>query len=310
MIQDGKNIEVQSIPLDRMEVAVATQADLNALSVFVDSIDARVTVLEGREYQDFLDHLVEPIATAHSGQIDVAGQIPDYGIGTDKVSFTVLTLGYSSTQAAPGDHGHTASDIGDFDPSDYVRKTGSIDESVTGIKTFEHNVVVQGNLTVNGTTTTVNSDNLTVVDNEIVLNKDELGAGITAGVAGLRFERGTEVDYLVQFTEADDKLKAGFIGDLHNIAFIEDVNNAVSGSEANIDGGVGTFKSDTTHAAITMSKDLGTNYEVTITPKLATAGDVSNIGAYYWVRVSNTQFNVYNTGNDAVTEFSWIARKN
>ncbi len=53
---------------------------------------------------------------------------------------------------------------------------------------------ITGDLTVNGTTTTVNSANLEIDDNKIRLNKNETGAGITAGTAGLEIERGTEND--------------------------------------------------------------------------------------------------------------------
>jgi hypothetical protein len=48
-----------------------------------------------------------------------------------------------------------------------------------------------GNLTVLGTQTTVNSTDMSVSDNTITVNKDETGAGVTLGTAGLIVERGT-----------------------------------------------------------------------------------------------------------------------
>lgn len=50
-------------------------------------------------------------------------------------------------------------------------------------------VVIAGDLTVNGTTTTVNTDNLAIEDNTIVLNNGETGPGVTAGSAGIEVER-------------------------------------------------------------------------------------------------------------------------
>lgn len=51
-------------------------------------------------------------------------------------------------------------------------------------------VVVSGDLLVQGNTTTVQSETMTVRDNIIVLNKDETGAGVTLGTAGIQVDRG------------------------------------------------------------------------------------------------------------------------
>lgn len=312
-IKDGRLLEVQSVPLDRLEVDVATQSELNnAVDIInnsLDGLDTRVTVLEGYDHDAFAAHLLEPIATAHSGEIDVENQIPNISLGEHKMAFTVLHLGTGPTNAATGNHTHLVASITDFSPSDYVRKTGSIAETVTGVKTFSDNVVIQGNLTINGTTTTVNSENMAVDDNEIVLNSQESGAGVSTGSAGLRIERGTANDYLIQFQESDDTLRAGFAGStLKQVAFIEDVTGAITASDVT-DAGSSTFAGNSAFRTITMSKDMGTTYDISVTPKLAAAGDVSALGTWYWVRVDNSTFRVYNTGSDAITGFSWIARK-
>lgn len=52
-------------------------------------------------------------------------------------------------------------------------------------------VTVTGNLTVSGTTTTVNTTNTTISDNIITLNDSEVGAGVTAGTAGIEIDRGS-----------------------------------------------------------------------------------------------------------------------
>lgn len=55
-------------------------------------------------------------------------------------------------------------------------------------------VIVTGDLLVQGNTTTVESETMTVKDNIIYLNYGEAGAGVSLGTSGLTIERGTSVD--------------------------------------------------------------------------------------------------------------------
>jgi hypothetical protein len=52
-------------------------------------------------------------------------------------------------------------------------------------------VVVTGDLTVLGNTSTVSSENLTIKDNIIVLNQGETNNGVTLGTSGIQIDRGT-----------------------------------------------------------------------------------------------------------------------
>jgi hypothetical protein len=62
-------------------------------------------------------------------------------------------------------------------------------------------VVVTGNIQIQGTTTTVNSADLIIDDNIIVINNGETGAGITLNTAGIQIDRGTEDDAFLIFDE-------------------------------------------------------------------------------------------------------------
>lgn len=62
-------------------------------------------------------------------------------------------------------------------------------------------VRITGNLVVEGNTTTVQSEELTVKDNIIVVNSGETGAGITLDTAGIRFDRGSLSDGYFLFDE-------------------------------------------------------------------------------------------------------------
>ena len=82
-------------------------------------------------------------------------------------------------------------------------------------------LTVGGDLFVNGTQTVVNTATLEVSDNEVVLNKDEAGAGVTAGSAGLRIERGSLTDAVVYFDESTDKWMMGIDGSAKEVAFTD-----------------------------------------------------------------------------------------
>lgn len=72
---------------------------------------------------------------------------------------------------------------------------GTIDGVVIGGTTAANatfaDVVINGNLTVTGETTTLDVTNLAVEDNTIVLNNGETGPGVTSGTSGIEVDRGT-----------------------------------------------------------------------------------------------------------------------
>jgi len=85
--------------------------------------------------------------------------------------------------------------------------------------TFD-DVVISGNLTVSGTTTTIDTNTLNIGDNIITLNSDE--AGTPSQNAGIEVERGTSTNKTFIWDEANDRWTVGsetmvastFIGDV------------------------------------------------------------------------------------------------
>ena len=63
-------------------------------------------------------------------------------------------------------------------------------------------VIVTGDLTVLGNSTTVDSETLAIKDNILYLNVGEQGAGVTLVTSGLSIERGTETDASFLFDES------------------------------------------------------------------------------------------------------------
>lgn len=106
--------------------------------------------------------------------------------------------------------------------ADFVRKSGSVAEAVTGVKTFSDNVIlssnldIAGDLTVNGTTTTVNATNLEVADKNITVNAGYVGAPVGSTGSGLHVERGLGspmTDYAVlTWNEANQRWEGGITG--------------------------------------------------------------------------------------------------
>lgn len=74
-----------------------------------------------------------------------------------------------------------------------------------GSDSSTRNVVVSGNLTVSGTTTTVDSTTVNIGDNIIVLNTDETGT--PSQDAGIEIERGTSTNASFLWIEGDDYWK-------------------------------------------------------------------------------------------------------
>ena len=72
------------------------------------------------------------------------------------------------------------------------------------------NVTVTGNLRVLGSTTTVETVNLEIDDNVIILNKGDNGPGVTSGISGIDIYRGTSPSAQILFKEATDTVSFNF----------------------------------------------------------------------------------------------------
>jgi hypothetical protein len=83
-----------------------------------------------------------------------------------------------------------------------VRTSGA--QTIAGAKTFSNDIVVSGNLTVSGTTVTVNSETISLADNIIDLNSN-FTTGSPTENAGIRIKRGDSADVQLRWNESDDK---------------------------------------------------------------------------------------------------------
>lgn len=80
------------------------------------------------------------------------------------------------------------------------------------------NATFKGDLLVEGQSFVTEAETVEIKDNLLLLNKGEVGAGVTKGIAGLEIDRGTEPNYQIIFDESDNRFKAGEIGDIQCLA--------------------------------------------------------------------------------------------
>ena len=81
-----------------------------------------------------------------------------------------------------------------------VRTSGA--QTIAGAKTFSDPIIINGNLTVSGTTTYLNTETLTVDDNIIVLNNN--ASGTPSENSGVQVNRGSSADVTVRWNETSD----------------------------------------------------------------------------------------------------------
>lgn len=90
------------------------------------------------------------------------------------------------------------------------------------------NATFKGDLLVEGQSFVTEAETVEIKDNLLLLNKGEVGAGVTKGIAGLEIDRGTEPNYQIIFDESDNRFKAGEIGNIQCLA-LRDGDDSMTG---------------------------------------------------------------------------------
>lgn len=86
-----------------------------------------------------------------------------------------------------------------LESGDYKIKVADASNEITLDSALTH---ITGDLKVEGETTTVNTTNLEIEDNNILLNKNEAGAGVGEGTAGVSIDRGTYANVQIIYDES------------------------------------------------------------------------------------------------------------
>jgi hypothetical protein len=172
--------------------------------------------------------------------------------------------------------------------------------------TASGNVVVQGNLTVNGTTTTVNSNEVNIGDAVMLLNSDETGT--PSQNSGIEVERGTDTNVSFLWDEAVDKWTIGtgtFVAGTVEADVTGDLTGNVTGDvTGDLTGNADTATALETARTITVAGDQAgsVSFDGTadVTINVTTQADSVDLGAHttgdYIESVSATSGHITVTG--------------
>lgn len=182
---------------------------LGSTSISLGATATTVAGLTSVTSTDFVGDLTGDVAQADGSGTDVSGTdlIVKAGAGTGTGAGGKI---YFRTADGAGSTGSTVNS-----------HTNALILNDDMVATFGAGVVITGDLTVNGTTTTVNSNTVSVGDNILVLNSDETGT--PSQNAGIEIERGTSDNVAIRWNETSDKWEATVDGT--NYYVLIDTNN-------------------------------------------------------------------------------------
>ena len=178
-------------------------------------------------------------------------------------TFTGTVSGISATMVGLGNVSNTSDankPVSTAQQNALDLKSNLASPTFTGTVTT-NDLTVSGNLTVSGTTTSINTETLTIDDNVIVLNNNATGA--PSQDAGIEVERGSSTNVQLRWNETTDKWEATNDGTTYgNIVTTADSGTVTSAMI--VDGTV--INADiNTSAAIALSKlASGTSAQVVI----------------------------------------------
>ena len=90
-------------------------------------------------------------------------------------------------------------------------------------------VVITGNLIVQGDSTTINTANMEIEDNIILLNRGETGSGVTLGKSGIEIDRGLLSDAQMIFDESVSHYDPLTTSNINGTFIFKTVNGELSG---------------------------------------------------------------------------------
>jgi hypothetical protein len=155
--------------------------------------DSHTIIFEGTTANDFETTLTagEPTADRTVTLPDVSGTLAISGsiaLGTDTTGNYVATIAGTANEITVTGSGS---------------ETAAITLSLPANVTISNNLIVTGDLTVNGNTTTLNTANLNVEDNFVLLNSGVTGSPSLN--AGIEVERGDSTNVAIRWNETSDK---------------------------------------------------------------------------------------------------------
>lgn len=152
-------------------------------------------------------------------------------------------------------------------------------DSAGGTTTVDDDLVVTGDLTVSGTTTTVNTETINLADNIITLNSNATGAA--SENAGIEVERGDDTNVVLRWNETDDTWEATRDGSNYAAILLDGdpiTVNEITGFQEDVEDVVGGLVSGSDSISVTYT-DNGTDPgDLALDTTLATTSYLSKSG--------------------------------
>ncbi len=179
--------------------------------------------------------------------------------------------------------------VGDMDGTGITYNDSSgtlnIGQSVgTGDDVQFKDLTLSGDLTVNGTTTTINTATLSVADNMVVLNKDV--SGTPSENAGIEIRRGTSTNAKLQWNETNDYWEIAAVGNTGRILTTGDEGTGNGLDADTVDGVEASAFLLKSGGTMTGNLDMGvksiiTTGKVLFANMYATEGDLPSATTYH-----------------------------
>ena len=163
------------------------------------------------------DKLDNQTGAYYLNPVNLSRGVPIHRGGTNLINYAQGDLLYAGAilGGEPADYTETLSKltIGSTRNVLQVKADGTAPQwtnalSVSTIETSS-NVTIGGDLTVNGTTTTVNTETINLADNIILLNSNLAGDVAPTESSGIEIERGNDTNKTLIWNETDDKWTVG-----------------------------------------------------------------------------------------------------
>ena len=223
--------------------------DVPTGAVFTD------TQLTAEQVEDMVDGLISGSGATSVTYDDTAGTMV-IASANDNTTYSAgngIALGGTAFTVAGGD-GLTQEASGLKVDSTVVRTTGT--QTIGGNKTFSDDIVINGDLTISGSTTTVLSQIVEIEDNTITLNSNETGTPTQD--SGIEVERGTAANVDLLWDESADRWTFTNDGTTYNNIPIPSEYTAATDTNDFVDGA--TF--DDATGIVTLS--VGAQSDVTV----------------------------------------------
>jgi hypothetical protein len=175
-------------------------------TIVADTNNDTLTVAGGTGITVTTVDTTDTLTITNSGVTSLTGTANQVSVSGSTGSVTLSTPQNIHTGASPTFAGATldAIQVGITAANEIDTTAGNLTiDSAGGTVTIDDNLIVSGDLTVSGTTTTVNTETINLADNIITLNSNE--AGVPSQNAGIEIERGTSTNVALRWNETTDK---------------------------------------------------------------------------------------------------------